>query len=72
VAFKRGRAAHPARLAAARCTSPCPQRAAHGLGNIEIAQTLFVVAKTFEKHLGHTCMKLGVNSRAALSAHFRE
>jgi DNA-binding CsgD family transcriptional regulator len=36
------------------------------------SQTLFVVGKTFEKHLGNTCMKLGVNSRAELSAHFRE
>jgi DNA-binding NarL/FixJ family response regulator len=27
--------------------------AAHGLGNIEIAQTLFVTRKTVEKHLGN-------------------
>lgn len=48
------------------------QMAAGGLGNIEIAQTLFVTRKTVEKHLSNAYTKLEVNSRAALSAHFPE
>jgi DNA-binding CsgD family transcriptional regulator len=42
--------------------------AASGLGNLEIAQQLFVTRKTIEKHLGNAYLKLGVNSRDALSA----
>jgi DNA-binding CsgD family transcriptional regulator len=48
------------------------QMAARGLGNIEIAQTLFVTRKTVEKHLSNAYTKLGVNSRASLTAHFPE
>ena len=44
--------------------------AARGLGNIEIAQTLFVTRKTVEKHLGNAYTKLDVKSRAELPAHF--
>jgi DNA-binding CsgD family transcriptional regulator len=40
--------------------------AARGLGNTEIAQTLFVTRKTVEKHLGNAYTKLGINSRAEL------
>ena len=46
------------------------QLAADGLGNVEIAQTLFVTRKTVEKHLGNVYAKLGVTSRAALPAVF--
>lgn len=46
------------------------QMAARGLGNIEIAQTLFVTRKTVEKHLSNAYTKLGVNSRAALTTLF--
>jgi DNA-binding CsgD family transcriptional regulator len=41
--------------------------AAGGLGNIDIAQQLFVTRKTIEKHLGNVYRKLDVNSRDALS-----
>jgi DNA-binding CsgD family transcriptional regulator len=40
--------------------------AARGLGNTEIAQTLFVTRKTVEKHLGNAYTKLGIKSRAEL------
>lgn len=40
--------------------------AADGLSNREIAETLFVTAKTVENHLGRTYMKLGICSRAEL------
>jgi DNA-binding CsgD family transcriptional regulator len=40
--------------------------AARGVGNTEIAQTLFVTRKTVEKHLGNTYLKLGIKSRAEL------
>lgn len=46
------------------------QMAAAGLGNVEIAQTLFVTRKTVEKHLGNAYAKLGVSSRAELGEHF--
>ena len=41
--------------------------AREGLGNKEIAQTLFVSVKTVEKHLSHAYAKLGVRSRAQLT-----
>ena len=42
--------------------------AATGHTNREIAQTLFVTAKTVETHLGHAYTKLGVGSRVELEA----
>ena len=42
--------------------------AADGLSNREIAETLFVSAKTIENHLGRTYVKLGIGSRAQLRA----
>jgi DNA-binding CsgD family transcriptional regulator len=48
------------------------QMAAAGLGNVEIAQTLFVTRKTVEKHLGNVYTKLGVSSRTALKQRFAE
>jgi DNA-binding CsgD family transcriptional regulator len=39
-----------------------------GNTNREIAQTLFVTAKTVETHLGHAYTKLGVGSRVELQA----
>ena len=42
--------------------------AAAGHTNREIAQTLFVTAKTVETHLGHAYTKLGVGSRVELDA----
>jgi DNA-binding CsgD family transcriptional regulator len=40
--------------------------AADGLSNRQIAQTLFVTAKTVEAHLSHAYAKLGIRSRAQL------
>jgi DNA-binding CsgD family transcriptional regulator len=40
--------------------------AADGLTNRQIAQTLFVTAKTVEAHLSHAYAKLGIRSRAQL------
>jgi DNA-binding CsgD family transcriptional regulator len=40
--------------------------AADGLTNNQIAQTLFVTAKTVEAHLSHAYAKLGIRSRAQL------
>jgi DNA-binding CsgD family transcriptional regulator len=42
--------------------------AARGLSNREIAQALFVTAKTVENHLGRVYGKLGISSREALGA----
>jgi DNA-binding CsgD family transcriptional regulator len=42
--------------------------AAEGLSNKEIAQALFVTAKTVEQHLGRTYRKLDINSRRHLTA----
>ena len=42
------------------------EMAARGLGNVEIAQRLFVTRKTVEKHLGSVYSKLSINSRADL------
>jgi DNA-binding CsgD family transcriptional regulator len=41
--------------------------AASGLGNREIAQTLFVTIKTVENHLARVYQKLGIRSRDGLS-----
>ena len=40
--------------------------AADGLGNVQIAQRLFVTRKTVEKHLGNAYMKLEIGSRKEL------
>lgn len=42
--------------------------AAEGMGNREIAQSLFVTVKTVENHLGRTYAKLGIHSREELPA----
>ena len=42
--------------------------AAKGLGNVEIAQQLFVTRKTVEKHLGNAYTKLEISSRRELPA----
>jgi DNA-binding CsgD family transcriptional regulator len=42
--------------------------AAAGLGNVEIAQRLFVTRKTVEKHLSNAYSKLEISSRGELSA----
>jgi DNA-binding CsgD family transcriptional regulator len=42
--------------------------AARGMGNVEIAQALFVSRKTIETHLGHVYTKLGIASRRKLPA----
>ena len=42
--------------------------AADGLTNREIAQQLFVTAKTVETHLRHAFQKLGVAKRTELAA----
>ncbi|MGZ8666587.1 MAG: response regulator transcription factor, partial [Solirubrobacterales bacterium] len=42
--------------------------AAKGLGNVEIAQQLFVTRKTVEKHLGNAYTKLEIASRKELPA----
>jgi DNA-binding CsgD family transcriptional regulator len=46
--------------------------AATGLGNVEIAQTLFVTRKTVEKHLSNAYTKLGVTSRSELTSIFTD
>ncbi len=45
--------------------------AAAGGTNREIAQALFVTAKTVETHLGHAYTKLGISSRLDLDAALR-
>jgi DNA-binding CsgD family transcriptional regulator len=42
--------------------------AANGCGNREIAQQLFVTRRTVETHLTHVFQKLGVTTRAGLTA----
>ncbi len=42
------------------------QMAAQGISNREIAQALFVTAKTVETHLRHSYQKLGIRSRREL------
>ncbi len=42
--------------------------AAEGMENKEIAQALFVTAKTVETHLGHVYQKLDISSRKELPA----
>jgi DNA-binding CsgD family transcriptional regulator len=44
------------------------EHASHGLSNREIAQTLFVTARTVEGHLTSVFRKLQVNSREELPA----
>lgn len=46
--------------------------AADGLGNVEIAQRLFVTRKTVEKHLGNAYTKLEIPSRNELAAALAE
>jgi DNA-binding CsgD family transcriptional regulator len=46
--------------------------AADGLTNREIAQSLFVTAKTVENHLSRCYTKLGIGSRGELGAALRE
>ena len=41
--------------------------AATGMGNVAIAQALFVTAKTVENHLGHVYQKLGIPGRAGMA-----
>lgn len=41
--------------------------AADGMTNRQVAQALFVSAKTVETHLGHTYRKLGITARSQLS-----
>ena len=41
--------------------------AAAGRTNREIAEALFVTAKTVETHLGHVYLKLGIASRQELA-----
>jgi DNA-binding CsgD family transcriptional regulator len=45
--------------------------AARGLTNRDIAQALFVTARTVEGHLTHVFQKLGVRSRAELTEALR-
>jgi DNA-binding CsgD family transcriptional regulator len=42
--------------------------AASGLTNAEVAQELFITAKTVEAHLGRAYRKLGIAGRAQLPA----
>jgi DNA-binding NarL/FixJ family response regulator len=42
--------------------------AAQGYTNQEIAQALFVTARTIDAHLSHTYTKLSINSRRQLAA----
>jgi DNA-binding CsgD family transcriptional regulator len=42
--------------------------AARGLGNREIAESLFVTVRTVEFHLNHSYRKLGIDSRGKLAA----
>jgi DNA-binding CsgD family transcriptional regulator len=46
--------------------------AADGLANREIAQALFVTARTVETHLTHAYQKLGISSREELPAALAE
>jgi DNA-binding CsgD family transcriptional regulator len=48
------------------------EMAARGMGNVEIAQALFVSRKTVETHLGHTYTKLGISSRNQLAPALEE
>ena len=45
--------------------------AAEGMTNREVAQALFVTAKTVEYHLSHAYQKLGLRSRSQLAATLR-
>ncbi|HEY8582510.1 MAG TPA: AAA family ATPase [Capillimicrobium sp.] len=66
--------ARPRRLAASGVAdlSPAERRvadmAAEGLTNKEIAEALFLTAKTVENHLGRIYVKLGIHSRGELTA----
>ena len=48
------------------------EMAAGGLGNVDIAQRLFVTRKTVEKHLGNAYRKLDVKSRTDLPARLKD
>jgi DNA-binding NarL/FixJ family response regulator len=56
--------------------TPAEQRvvelAVDGLANKEIAQSLFVSARTVEVHLKHACAKLGIRSRTQLARRLSE
>jgi DNA-binding CsgD family transcriptional regulator len=67
-----GAVGRPRAFSGAEALTPSERRiarmAADGLTNREIAEALFVTAKTVENHLGRTYVKLGIGSRTALAA----